>query len=157
MSQPQFQIVDPADRKTIELIADWYVSEWNIPKEKTIQKLESFSGDSSQFQALMTLEGVPVSTGGLYHHVGLLDKEPRFSVYKYWLALVYTIPPKRQQGYGALLCNYIYEYAKKLGVPEIFLYTDTAERLYARMGWQVLERIRVGERNIVVMKKQLCE
>lgn len=149
------KIVKSGNRKTIQLIADWYLDEWNIPGDKTTQKLKSFSGDSNQFQALLTLDGVPVTTGGLYHHVGLVDKEPKFSIYKSWLALVYTIPGKRQQGYGTLICNYIQEHAKKLGIKEIFLFTDTAERLYTRLGWNVLERTSVDERNIVVMKKEL--
>jgi hypothetical protein len=155
VKQPQFQIVNPKDEKIIELISDWYFDEWNIPKDKTIERLKSFSNISSQFQVLMTLDGVPITTGGLYNHVGLLDKEPRFRVYKNWLALVYTIPDKRHQGFGALICDYIQNYSKKRGVEEIVLFTDTAEKLYTRLGWIVLERLSLGERNIVVMKKQL--
>ena len=157
MSQPQFQIINPNDNKTIELISDWYLSQWNIPKNITIQKLKSFSGEGPPFQVVMTLDAVPIATGGLYNHVGLLDKEPRFSIYKYWLALVCTIPGKRHQGYGALICEYIHEYSKKLGIKEMFLFSDTAEQLYKRLGWHVLERLSLGERNIVVMKKKLCE
>ena len=109
MSQPQFQIINPNDNKTKELISDWYLSQWNIPKNITSQKVKSFSGEGLPFQVVMTLDDVP-ATGGLYNRVGLPDKEPGFSIYKYWLALVYTIPNKRR-----------------------------------------------GERNIVAMKKQLCE
>src|SRR5438067_10724629 len=114
MDRPEFHIVSPTDNKTIELIADWYLSEWNISKDKTIQRISSFPRDTSQFQAIMTLGGVPVSTGGLYHHVGLLDKEPRFRTYQNWLALVYTIPAERRKGFGALICNYIEDQARKL-------------------------------------------
>ena len=155
MKQPEFQVVNPNDEKIIELISDWYLSEWNIPKDKTIKRLKSFSKDSSQFQVLMTLHNVPIATGGLYNHVGLLDKEPRFRIYKNWLGLIYTIPDKRHQGFGALICDYIQNYSKKRGVVEMFLFTDTAERLYTRLGWNVLERLSLNKRNIVVMKKQL--
>ena len=99
VKQPQFQVVNPNDEKIIELISDWYLSEWNIPKGKTIKRLKSFSKDSSQFQVLMTLHNVPIAAGGLYNHVALLDKEPRFRIYKNWLGLVYTIPDKRHQGF----------------------------------------------------------
>jgi len=155
VNRPQFQIVNPNDNNLLELISGWYLSEWKIPKDKTIERLKSFADDSSQFQVLMTLEGIPIATGGLYNHVGLLDKEPRFGMYKNWLALVYTIPEKRHQGFGALICNYIQDCSKKRNVKEMFLFTDTAERLYTRLEWTVLERLRLGERNIVVMKKQL--
>ena len=66
-----------------------------------------------------------------------------------------TIPGKRYQDFGALICDYIQNYSKQLGVKEMFLFTDTAERLYTRLGWNVLERLSLDERNIVVMKKQL--
>jgi GNAT superfamily N-acetyltransferase len=155
VNQPQFQIVNPSDNKLIELISEWYLTEWNIAKDKTIKRLKSFSHDCSQFQVLMTLDAVPIATGGLYNHVSLLDKEPRFKVYKNWLALVYTIPDKRHQGFGSLICDYIQDYLKRRGVKEMFLFTDTAEKLYTRLGWNVLERLSLDERNIVVMKKQL--
>ncbi len=37
----------------------------------------------------------------------------------------------------------------------MYLFTDTAESLYERLGWHQLERLFLGERNIVVMKKSL--
>lgn len=151
----QFHLVNADDNETIELIAEWYLLEWNIPKIKTIQKIRSFNYEKSQFQALMTIDNIPISTGGVYNHVALLDKEPRFNIYKNWLALVYTIPEKRRKGFGALICNYIQEHAKELGIKEMHLFTDTAERLYTRLGWNKLEKIALGKRNITVMKKQL--
>jgi len=151
----QFHLVNAEDNEIIELISDWYLREWNIPKNKTLQKIRSFAGDKFQFQVVMTIDNIPVSTGGLYDHVALLDKEPRFRIYKNWLALVYTIPEKRRHGFGALICNYIQEHAKELGIKGMHLFTDTAERLYTRLGWNKLEQIILGKRNITIMKKQL--
>jgi len=71
MDQLKFHIVESGEHETIKFIADWYYSEWNISKEKTIQKIQSFKNDKSQFQVLMTLNDIPVGTGGLYNHVGL--------------------------------------------------------------------------------------
>jgi GNAT superfamily N-acetyltransferase len=151
----QFHLVKNDDNAIIELVSDWYLREWNIPKNKTIEKIRSFVDDKFQFQVLMTIDDIPVSTGGLYNHVALLDKEPRFSVYKNWLALVYTIPEKRRHGFGAFICNYIQEHSKELRIKEMHLFTDTAERLYTRLGWSKLEQIALGVRNITVMTKQL--
>ncbi len=153
MDQLKFHIIHSSERETIKLIADWYCSEWNISKEKTIQKIQSFKRDKSQFQVVMTLNDIPVGTGGLYNHVGLLDKEPRFRLYKNWLALVYTVPEKRRQGFGAMLCRFIEHHAMEIGITEIFLFTSTAEQLYKRLGWLVIERLALGTRKIVVMKK----
>ncbi len=150
-----YQFVGPNDEQTIKLIADWYESEWNIPILTTSQKLKNLSADKFQLQVLLTLDNVPIATGGLYNHVGLLDREPKFKIYKNWLALVYTKPEYRNKGFGALICNHIQDYSKNLGLKEIFLFTHTAESLYKRLGWKPLERIDLGGRNIIVMKKIL--
>jgi GNAT superfamily N-acetyltransferase len=155
MNEINFQILQPGEETTFEIIASWYLSEWKIPREKTIQRLQTITADSSQFQVLMTVDGAPVSTGGLYNHVGLLDKEPRLKIYKNWLALVYTVPDKRHQGYGALICKHIQDLSQRIGVDTMHLFTDTAERLYKRLGWIEIERLNIGERNVVIMKKDL--
>ncbi|MBA2249474.1 MAG: GNAT family N-acetyltransferase [Chitinophagaceae bacterium] len=155
MTKIKFQLLQARDEKTFSLIANWYLSEWNIPIEKTIQRLQKVTTADLQFQVIMTLDDLPISTGGLYNHVGLLDKEPGFSIYKNWLALVYTIPKQRQKGYGALICKYIQEHAKKLGLEKMHLFTDTAERLYNGLGWTEVESLQLGDRNVVVMEKNL--
>lgn len=91
----KYEMVRPDDNKNIELIADWYLSEWNIPIQVTIDKIKKLSGDHYEFQILMTLDNKPIAAGGLYSHVGLIDKEPRLKIYKNWLALVYTTPENR--------------------------------------------------------------
>ncbi|PZO36655.1 MAG: hypothetical protein DCF19_20835 [Pseudanabaena frigida] len=76
-----FQKVTPYNKELIDLITDWYLQEWNIPKEQTIQKISSFPIDSIPFQIMMTIDGVPITAGGIYDHVGLFDREPRYRVY----------------------------------------------------------------------------
>jgi hypothetical protein len=155
MTNIKFQILQPNDLISFQLIADWYLSEWKIPINKTIQRLQNITEDGSQFQVLMTLDSIPISTGGLYNHVGLLDKEPRLKIYKHWLALVYTTPENRHKGYGTLICDYIQNRSKQIGVDTMYLFTDTAEKLYTRLGWAAMENIIFGERNITVMNKKL--
>ncbi|MDF3077354.1 MAG: GCN5-related N-acetyltransferase [Sphingobacteriaceae bacterium] len=154
MTEIEYQLIRPNDDENIKLIADWYLSEWNIPVQATIEKTKKLSADNSEFQVLLTLNE-PIATGGLYTHVGLLDKEPRLKVYKHWLALVYTKPEFRRKALGAMICNHIQEHAKRLGLKDIYLFTHTAESLYKRLEWQELERLELGGKDIVVMKKDL--
>ncbi|MFT3747054.1 MAG: GNAT family N-acetyltransferase [Agriterribacter sp.] len=156
MTGINFQIVKSYDQQAFILIADWYLSEWKIPVKTTIEKLQSISADEDQFQVLMTLDGKPIATGGVYNHVGLLDKVPELAVHKKWLALVYTVPEKRRKGYGAAICNYILHHAKICGIEKMNLFTDTAEPLYQRLGWAVTERLSVNNRNITVMEYALA-
>lgn len=155
MSSIGFQIVRPADQLALMQIAGWYDKEWQIPAAYTIERLQKLTADTEQFQVLMTLDGKPIATGGIYNHVGLLDKKPALKMYKKWLALVYTIPGERGRGYGASLCNYIHSYCRMLGFEKIYLFTHTAEALYRRLGWKELERLAMQNRDIVVMEKLL--
>ncbi len=154
MAKIGYKIIKPDDNKNITLIANWYLNEWNIPIERTVEKLKKLSLDNYEFQILLTLDNNPIATGGLYNHVALLDKEPRFKIYKNWLALVYTKPENRGKGLGALICNYIQDFSKNIGLKDIYLFTHTAENLYKRLGWQQIEKIVLGNKNIVVMKKE---
>ena len=150
-----FQKITPGDAESISLVADWYWDEWNIDKAATIERLNTFPGVGTPFQFMMTLNGTPIATGGIYHHVGLLDAEPRLKIYQPWLALVYTVPEYRNKGYGAMLCKEIQSQSKTLGLQQMFLFTHTAESLYKRLGWQQLERISLKGKDIAVMKLEL--
>jgi len=155
MSTISFQQVLADDKILIELIAGWYLREWKMPVEVTIQRLLNFKPDEIPFQMIMATDDAPVATGGLYNHVGLLDREPRFKIYGPWLALVYTTEENRNMGYGTLLCQKIQDISKSMGLKEIYLYTNTAEKLYKRLGWSAFERVTIQDRDIVVMKIEL--
>jgi hypothetical protein len=155
MAQIDFRILNPEDQQTFHLIADWYLNEWKIPKERSLQRLKEITTDKEQMQVLMSIDRTPIATCGIYNYVSLLEKEPRFKIFKHWLALVYTIPPQRHKGYGALICNYIQEQSRSIGMDKLYLFTDSAESLYKRLGWEELERVSFGERKVVVMQKQL--
>lgn len=142
----------PDDYEQIERIAGWYQSEWNIPEDATHTRTTQLSKERNELQVLMYVNNEPVATGGIYTHVGLLDREPRFKVHKHWLALVYTKTEHRGKGYGAQLCEYLQGYAKEQGLNELYLFTHTAESLYLRLGWQETERLVLGGKEIVVMK-----
>lgn len=155
MNKVIFQIIGPQDQTLIELIASWYHQEWKIEPGSTCENIRQISAEQSQFQILMLLDGEPIATGGIYNHVGLLDKMPRLKRHKKWLALVYVIPEFRGKGYGGQLCDFIQQHAQNIGLNNIYLFTHTAERLYVRMGWKVMERLNVNDREIAVMGKKL--
>lgn len=155
MAEITFKKVKPNDANLIALIADCYLKEWNISKEITIQKITSFTTEKIPFQVIMYVNDIPIATGGIYTHVSLLDREPKFKVYTPWLALVYTINEYRNKGYGALLCEEIQGLGKAQGLSELFLFTHTAEKLYSKLNWETMERLKVGDKQIIVMKKLL--
>lgn len=150
-----YKRITPADTELINLIADWYFDEWNIDNTATIERLSGFPNEGIPFQLVMTLDGLPVATGGVYRHVGLLDAVPRLKEFQLWLALVYTIPEHRGKGYGARLCEELQAQAKTTGKNKLYLFTHTAESLYKRLGWEELERVALKGKDIAIMKKEL--
>ena len=155
MNNIDYKRITPADTELISLIADWYFDEWNIDKAVTIDRLNTFRNTGVPFQVIMTLDGSPIATGGVYDHVGLLDAVPRLKEFQPWLALVYSLPEHRGKGYGAMLCEEIQGRAKATGTKDLFLFTHTAESLYKRLGWEQLERIALKGKDIAIMKKEL--
>lgn len=145
----------PDNTHLIQQIAAWYHNEWKIPVEKTVQNLETITAGSDQIQVVLLINEVPVATGGVYHHVGLLDRVPRLNIHPHWLALVYTLPEHRNKGLGAKLCRYLEDYYRDQQAAALHLFTDTAEKLYTRLGWEVMERLETGGRNLAVMQKAL--
>lgn len=141
----------------IKLISEWYFLEWGIEKIQTINNFNNILNSEDQFQLLLLGDNIPLATAGLYHEVGLTKKNPSYKIYKNWLALVYTVPSQRGKGLGKLICKEIEKVSKQNKITNLYLFTDNAENLYKRMNWEILERISYGERNIVIMNKELSD
>jgi N-acetylglutamate synthase-like GNAT family acetyltransferase len=56
-----------------------------------------------------------------------------------WLAGVYVKAEHRGRGIASQLVTRIVNEAAALGIAELYLYTDKAQSLYARLGWEVVE------------------
>lgn len=145
----------PDDEMYISIIASWYFHEWGIAEADTIDRIKGLGTDNEEFQVLLTLGGKPIATGGLYNHVGLLNKLPHLKIHKHWLALVYTIPEYRGNGAGSAICMEIEKMAGDLGCSVIYLFTHTAENLYQRLGWKTVQRLILADKNIAIMKRDV--
>ena len=155
MANIQYHILTASDSEAIKMIGGWYENEWGIARQKSLDNILEAITDEQQFQVLLSVDGRAVSTAGMYRKVSIVEKVPELGRYSNWLALVYTVPEYRGQGWGELICNYVQEQSKKMGIGDLYLFTDTAESLYRRLGWTVMERLTLGSRNVVVMTKRL--
>lgn len=150
-----FHKVQSNENNFIELIADWYLKEWNIPVEQTSKRLAGLPNDNVIFQLLLLKDDEPVSTGGLYNKLNLLKVHPRFLKFKPWVGLLYTTPKYRNRGFGEKLLFKIEDIANELGFKELFLHTFTAERLYLKNKWIAFDRVEYKEHITAVMKKEI--
>lgn len=130
MSKIEYYFVNPNDLKSMTLIANWYLQEWNIPPDTTIKQLSLLLANGVPFQIIMTLDGSPIATGGLYNHTAQHDHEPFFKIPGAWFVLMYTSNANRNHGYGGLLCEEIQRLSKEFGLKQIFLFAYMGETLY---------------------------
>jgi GNAT superfamily N-acetyltransferase len=68
-----------------------------------------------------------------------------------WLGGLLVLPDWRGRGIAAVLIRRAIELAKKLKLPQLLLWTSSAEGLYLRLGWQVIQRMEYCGKQIVVM------
>jgi len=68
-----------------------------------------------------------------------------------WLATLFVAPEHQNQGVGSALVERAVEEAQKLGVKTLYLFTWDREKLYARLGWSVIERSVYHGRQVTVM------
>ena len=70
-----------------------------------------------------------------------------------WLGGLLVLPEWRNRGVGTMLMHRAAEEARKLNVQSLYLWTHShsAERLYRKLGWQVVERTKYFGKEAVVM------
>ncbi|MFC0406990.1 GNAT family N-acetyltransferase [Roseomonas elaeocarpi] len=99
---------------------------------------------------VLLVDGAPVGTASLTAHD--LDERPDLTP---WLAGVYVAPDARGQGYAGLLVAAVEQAAAAMGISTLWLYTNTAERIYARAGWKAVEVIQHKGTPVVLMRRDL--
>lgn len=72
-----------------------------------------------------------------------------------WLAALYVAPEFRKRGIASALVRAIEQHARSVGCGELFLYTITAEPLYAKLGWTALDRFESNGEQFVLMAREL--
>lgn len=73
-----------------------------------------------------------------------------------WIAGVFILPEHRGKGYSPQLIAHAEDIARdKFKLDTIYLYTGSAEGLYTKTGYTVVERFDSDTRELVVMEKRL--
>jgi GNAT superfamily N-acetyltransferase len=73
-----------------------------------------------------------------------------------WLGGLLVLPESRNRGVGTMLMHRATEEAHRLHIPQLYLWTHSAEALYRKLGWQVVERTHYFGNPAVVMKIDLA-
>jgi GNAT superfamily N-acetyltransferase len=129
-------IVSLNDRPdAIPTVASWLWHEWGRRKGRTIEMVTvrlTERATSGFEETFVCLSGdVPVATASLVN--ADLDSRPDLSP---WLAGVFVDPPYRGQGHAAALVRRVEAAARAAGITTLWLHTEHAAGLYAKLGWQ---------------------
>ncbi|MGF6109930.1 GNAT superfamily N-acetyltransferase [Pseudomonas frederiksbergensis] len=117
--------------------------------EGRIEHLQANAGKGSVPTVMVAIEGSQLLGGAM---LLTRDMAARAELTP-WLAGVYVKEEHRGRGIASQLVARIVQEAATLGVPELYLYTDTSQTLYARQGWEVLEQRVYQGLDVTVMKR----
>lgn len=143
-------------RDLVPLIARWHWDEWGGDYANT-----SLDEWTAQLATKTRTDGLPCSW------VAFVDGEPVGSVVleldgveprpelKPDLGGLYVVPRHRRNGIGTALVLACEAGAREFGVEELYLYTESAESLYARLGWETFERTQFLGQPAAIMRKSL--
>jgi GNAT superfamily N-acetyltransferase len=100
---------------------------------------------------ILLANGEPVGTASLVAHD--LDERPDLGP---WLAGMFVVPHARGQGYAARLIAAVEAEACAASISTLWLYTNTAEHIYVRAGWQTAGTIQHNGKPFVLMRREIC-
>ncbi len=123
----------------IGTVARWQWEEWGHldPDDSLAARIASIGGQTATVHIPTTsiaLDGdEPLGTASLTTHD--MASHPELSP---WLASVYVTPTARGRGVASALVRHVVGLAAAMGVARLYLYTESAQGLYERLGWHVI-------------------
>jgi GNAT superfamily N-acetyltransferase len=149
-------IVAVSDRPELApIVATWLMAEFGYPGGRTVEELTAkilapAVGPEESFVLLD--RDRPVGTASLVHDdlASRRDLTP-------WLAGVFVEPAYRGRGYASVLVRRVEAFASAASVATLWLYTWTAESLYARLGWERVGLETNRGEEVVLMARRLTD
>ena len=96
------------------------------------------------------IKDVPVGTISLVK----CDMDIR-SAFTPWVAAVYVHPDFRNRSIGSHLMKHIETVGIELGIEKLYLFTPDKQRMYATLGWEIIENLIYHQMDVSVMIKDL--
>jgi N-acetylglutamate synthase-like GNAT family acetyltransferase len=155
---PDIAIVSTSERPDlVPRVARWLWHEfWRQDGYSFAQTLdavaESVTANQMPRTFVLLADGIPVGTASLVAQ----DLETRRDLTP-WLAGVFVEPNARRHGHANRLVAAVEAECRAISVSTLWLYTRTAERLYARAGWRTVEQIMFNGKAYALMRRDLCE
>jgi GNAT superfamily N-acetyltransferase len=140
----------------VPVVSGWHFDEWSdrYPGTTRAAWTAELAGRCERdripmtFVALVDAEAV----GSASLVVGDMDTRPDLSP---WLAAVYVLPAFRHRGIATALVSHALVQARRFGVRQLYLWTDSAASLYSRLSWRLLAEEPYQGKTVLVMVRDL--
>jgi GNAT superfamily N-acetyltransferase len=152
----QLVIVSTSNRPDlVPVVAGWLWNEFARARGRSLEAVVEAVGKSVTSQPIprtfvLLGGGEPLGTASLTQHD--LEERPDLTP---WLAGVFVEPHVRGRGYAGHLIAAVEQEARTASIPELWLYTRSAERVYARAGWHTVETIQRNGAGYALMRRRL--
>ena len=144
-----------ADEPAFEIIARWrydaFFAQDGITFEESRDALRAWMDGLGYETALLAeVDGQPAGSCLFVRE----EIDPKHDLTP-WLAALYVAPEFRGRSIATALVRAIEEHARNVGCKQLYLYTITAEPLYAKLGWMALEHFDWHGEKFVLMARVL--
>ena len=141
----------------VPVVARWLWDEWwrrdGHSLEQTLDAVwESVTARPMPRTFILLAGDHPLGTASLVAHD--LDERADLSP---WLAGVFVPPAARRQGHAVRLVAAVEAECRAASIPTLWLYTRTAEPLYARIGWRTVESFQRNGNAYALMRRDLFQ
>lgn len=150
-------IVRTADRPDlVPVVACWLWHEFWQHGGHTLGHVRNIVAASTaetgpQQTFVLLVADVPVGTASLVAHD--LGSRPELTP---WLAGMFVVREVRGRGHAAHLIAAVEAAAWAAAIPSLWLYTHSAERIYARVGWHTAEYFDRNGKTFALMRRDLA-
>lgn len=151
-------IVDHVD--LVPVVARWHWDEWGEADPRG-----SFESWTRGLAAKTRRDGVPTTfvaldaDGRAIGSVTLSEHDmpdhAEFAIYGPWIGGTFVVPEARGRGVGSALMQHAVGEAKRWGIECLYLYTSSAERFYAALGWTTVALVKYENEDNTVMSLDL--
>jgi N-acetylglutamate synthase-like GNAT family acetyltransferase len=119
--------------------------------EETLEAVQgSITATEMPRTFVLLIDGKPVGTASLAPQD--LEERPELTP---WLAGVFVEPESRGQGLVAVLIKAVERECRDQAIKTLWLYTRTAEKVYARAGWRTVETVAHNGKSYALMRRDL--
>lgn len=142
--------------KLVPTIAQWWLEAWptyRVGLDDLIREIrDDLHTDRVPVHVIALDMGRVVGSAALKQH----ELRKQYPELQGWLGSVFVVQDARRKGIASALCARVIDLAIQFGLSELHLQTqDTTGGLYARLGWQTIDRTTRNGADTLIMKRRV--